>query len=94
MKAVFMNRHGGPDVLIFGDMPDPGTKPGEAVVDIAAASVNEADWKVRTGQSYPVSQFPYILGRDFSEVIAAVGDGVVDLRPGDAVMTCVRCGPP
>ena len=85
MKAVFMNQHGGPDVLMFGDMPDPVARPGEVVVDIAAASVNGADWKVRTGQSYPVSQFPYILGRDFSGVIAAVGDGVVDLRPGDAV---------
>ena len=85
MKAVLSNQHGGPDVLIFGDMHDPIAKPGEVVVDVAAASVNGEDWKVRTGQSYPVSQFPYILGRDFSGMIAAVGAGVVDLRPGDAV---------
>ena len=84
MKAVFMNQHGGPDVLMFGDMPDPVARPG-GVVDIAAASVNGADWKVRTGQAHPVSHFPYIRGRDFSGVIAAVGDGVVDLGPGDAV---------
>ena len=85
MKAAFIERHGGPEVLQFGDMPDPVAAPNQVLVDIAAASVNGADWKVRDGTSNPVSRFPYILGRDFSGVVAALGDGVTDLRVGDEV---------
>ena len=85
MKAAFIERHGGPEVLKFGEMPDPVAGPGEVVVDIVAASVNGADWKVREGKASQLSRFPYILGRDFSGVVAAVGDGVNDLRVGDEV---------
>jgi NADPH:quinone reductase-like Zn-dependent oxidoreductase len=85
MKAVYINNHGGPDVLTYGDAPDPVAKPDEVVVDIFAASVNGADWKVRAGKSYRASHFPYILGRDFSGVVSTVGTGVHDLAVGDAV---------
>jgi NADPH:quinone reductase-like Zn-dependent oxidoreductase len=51
MRAAFIERHGGPEVLKFGEMPDPVAASGEVVVDIVAASVNGADWKVREGKS-------------------------------------------
>jgi len=85
MKAAFIERHGGPEVLKFGDMPDPVAASREVVIDIVAASINGADWKVREGKSNQLSRFPYILGRDFSGVVSAVGDGVADLRVGDEV---------
>ena len=85
MKAAFFEEHGGPEVLNYGDLPDPIAGPGEVVVDIYAASVNGADWKVRAGMYGPVTGFPYILGRDFSGIVSAVGDGVGDLGVGDAV---------
>src|SRR6201746_822991 len=85
MKAAFIERHGGPEVLQFGEMPDPVAAPGEVVVDIAAASVNGADWKVREGKSGQLAHFPYILGRDFSGTVSAIGGGVTDLRVGDEV---------
>ncbi|MEQ9190542.1 MAG: NADP-dependent oxidoreductase [Alphaproteobacteria bacterium] len=85
MKAAYFEQHGGPDVMRYGDLPDPVAGPNEVVVDIHAASVNGADWKVRSGRDSQVSSFPYILGRDFSGVISQVGDGVVDLHAGDAV---------
>jgi NADPH:quinone reductase-like Zn-dependent oxidoreductase len=85
MKAAFIERHGGPEVLKFGDMPDPVAASGEVVVDIVAASVNGADWKVREGKSGQLSRFPYILGRDFSGVVSALGQGVSDLRLGEEV---------
>jgi NADPH:quinone reductase-like Zn-dependent oxidoreductase len=84
MKAVLMDRTGGPEVLHLGDAPDPAAGPGEVVVDIHAATVNAADYKVRQAQ-YGKLTFPYILGRDFSGVVSAVGAGVTDLRAGDAV---------
>src|ERR1700761_1702593 len=85
MKAAFIEQCGGPEVLKFGEVPDPVAAAGQIVVDIYAASVNGADWKVREGKSYPIAQFPYILGRDFSGVVSAVGEGVTDFQVGDEV---------
>jgi NADPH:quinone reductase-like Zn-dependent oxidoreductase len=65
---------------------------GEVVVDIVAASVNGADWKVREGKSGQLARFPYILGRDFSGVVAALGEGVADLRVGDEVFAVCDVG--
>ncbi|MDP3633532.1 MAG: NADP-dependent oxidoreductase [Phenylobacterium sp.] len=76
--------HGGPENLRYGDAPDPVAGPGEVVVDVHAASVNAADYKVRQGGYFKLT-FPYILGRDFSGLVSAVGDGVTDLAVGDAV---------
>jgi NADPH:quinone reductase-like Zn-dependent oxidoreductase len=88
MKAVQFERHGGPEVLHLAEVPDPVAGPGEVVVDIHAASVNAADYKVRLGGgAYGSSgvKLPHILGRDFSGVVSAVGPGVTDLRVGDPV---------
>jgi DNA mismatch repair protein MutL len=84
MKAVFIERFGGPDVLRYGDLPDPVAGAGKVVIDLVAASVNGADWKVRSGQ-YPQATFPLVLGRDFSSVVSALGAGVTDFGMGDQV---------
>ncbi len=91
MKAAYIERHGGPEVLQYGDLPDPVAGPGEVVIDIVAASVNGADWKVRSG-SYSQAKFPYVLGRDFSGVVSALGAGVTDLRAGDEVFGVCDAG--
>jgi NADPH:quinone reductase-like Zn-dependent oxidoreductase len=85
MKAVLLTSHGGPEMLRYGDAPDPTAGPGEVLVDIHAASLNAADYKVRLGGSGYDVKFPHILGRDFSGVVGAVGTGVTDLAVGDAV---------
>ncbi len=86
MKAILMNDYGGPEVLQYGDAPDPAAGPGEIVVDIHAASVNPADWKVREGYNKNNQMvFPHILGRDFSGVVRETGEGVDDITNGDAV---------
>ena len=63
MKAAFIERFGGPEVLQYGDLPDPVASPGEVVIDIAATSVNAADWKVRLGEyqhtNFPLEIFPW-----------------------------------
>jgi NADPH:quinone reductase-like Zn-dependent oxidoreductase len=92
MKAAYIERHGGPEELKYGDLPDPKPKRGEIVVDIHAASVNGADWKVRDGSLYPQTQFPYVLGRDFSGVVSALGEGVSDFRVGDEVFAVCDVG--
>jgi NADPH:quinone reductase-like Zn-dependent oxidoreductase len=85
MKAAYFMKNGGPEVLQYGDVPDPAAGPGEVLVDIHAASVNAADWKVRAGHYAPITDFPYVPGRDFSGTVRALGDGVKDFTVGDAV---------
>ena len=92
MKAVIMDRHGSPDVLRYGDLPDPLAGAGEVVVDVHAASVNGADIKVVEGAYAPVATFPYVLGRDFSGVVSALGAGVSDFKLGDAVFGVLAAG--
>jgi NADPH:quinone reductase-like Zn-dependent oxidoreductase len=91
MKAAFIERFGGPDVLTYGDLPDPAPGPGQVVVDALAASVNGADPKVALGE-YKQVQFPLILGRDFSGKVSAVGSGVTDLKVGDEVFGVLETG--
>lgn len=86
MKAMLLNGHGGTETMCMGEAPDPAPGPGEVVIDVHAASVNGADPKVRRGAGrYQLSQFPHILGRDFSGVVSQTGAGVSDLKVGDAV---------
>jgi NADPH:quinone reductase-like Zn-dependent oxidoreductase len=91
MKAVYIEEFGGPEVVKYGDLPDPVASRGDVVVDIVNASVNAADWKVRGG-SYKQTAFPLGLGRDFSGVVSAVGDDVDDLKVGDEVFGVCQAG--
>lgn len=85
MKAAYFMKHGGPEVMEYGEIKDPVAGPGQVLVDVHAASVNGADWKVRKGSYAPITDLPYIPGRDFSGVVCALGDGVKDFAIGDAV---------
>jgi NADPH:quinone reductase-like Zn-dependent oxidoreductase len=91
VKAAFIEQFGGPDVIKYGDLPDPVAAPGQVVVDVVAASVNGADWRVRAGL-YAETKFPLVLGRDFSGTVAALGAGVDDLEVGDAVFGVLEAG--
>ena len=85
MKAAYFMEHGGPEVIQYGDLPDPVAGRGDVLVDVHAASVNGADWRVRRGTYAPVAHFPYVPGRDFSGIVAAIGAGVRDFTTGDPV---------
>jgi NADPH:quinone reductase-like Zn-dependent oxidoreductase len=93
MKAAYIEQFGGPEVLQYGDLPDPVAGPGEVVVDVHAATVNAADWKFRAGEygRHANVKFPQIPGRDFSGVVSAVGEGA-DLKVGDAVFGVIAAG--
>jgi len=92
MKAAYFMKTGGPEVLEYGDVPDPVAKPGEVLVDVHAASVNGADWQVRSGRYARLTRFPHIPGRDFSGVVCALGTGVSDFAVGDAVFGVCEVG--
>jgi NADPH:quinone reductase-like Zn-dependent oxidoreductase len=88
---MLLTGHGGPEMLRLGEAPDPSAGAGEIVVDVHAASINAADYKVRLG-GHGSLKFPHILGRDFSGVVAAVGEGVSDFAVGEAVFAVNDAG--
>jgi len=92
MNAILLTGHGGPEMLRYGDAPDPIPANDEIVVDVHAASVNAADYKVRLGGRNYNLTFPHILGRDFSGVVAKTGEGVSDFAVGDPVFGVLDAG--
>ena len=92
MKAILLIGHGGPEMLQYGDAQDPTPAHDEIVVDVHAASVNAADYKVRLGGRGHNLRFPHILGRDFSGAVAQVGEGVTDFAVGDPVFGVLDAG--
>ncbi|CAA9964788.1 Quinone oxidoreductase [Pyrenophora teres f. maculata] len=85
MKAVFIEKTGGTDVLQYADVPVPEPKEGEVLVKNEYIGINYIDTYFRSGVYNP-PKFPYILGREGSGTIAAVGPNAPsDLSPGTRV---------
>jgi NADPH2:quinone reductase len=83
MRAIVISENGGPEVLKPGETADPAPGPGEVLIDIAASGVNFVDVYYRTGL-YP-QPTPYVPGVEGAGTVAAVGDGVTQVAPGDRV---------
>ncbi|HET8588630.1 MAG TPA: NAD(P)H-quinone oxidoreductase [Nakamurella sp.] len=75
MRAVTMSGPGGPEVLGWGEVPEPVPGPSEVLIDVAAAGVNRADLLQRQGNYDPPRGASTILGLECSGTIAAVGAG-------------------
>jgi NADPH:quinone reductase-like Zn-dependent oxidoreductase len=83
MKAIVINRHGGPEVLEPANLPPPQPQQGEVLVRVAAVAVNPADGKWRAGmfKDFAPVGFPHILGYDVAgEVVSGEG-----FAPGERV---------
>jgi NADPH2:quinone reductase len=83
MKAIQVQKTGGPEALTLVDLPIPQPKPNEAVVKIAAAGVNFIDVYFREGR-YP-SPLPFVNGQEAAGTVTAVGSEVKSLKVGDRV---------
>ena len=83
MKAIQVQKCGGPEVLTLVDLPVPQPKSGEVVVKISAAGVNFIDTYLREGR-YP-AQLPFVNGQEAAGVVAEVGSAVTEWKPGDRV---------
>ncbi|MBD8506136.1 NADP-dependent oxidoreductase [Hoyosella sp. G463] len=89
MKAIYFDHYGGPEVLRYGDLPDPRPRAHEVLVDVHAAAVNPRDWLLREGRYFArhlVRGRPIIPGSDISGVVHSTGDDVTRFKPGDAVV--------
>ncbi|WP_374534964.1 quinone oxidoreductase [Phenylobacterium sp.] len=83
MKAIRIERTGGPEVLEVAQVEVPSPKPGEILVRHEAVGVNFIDTYHRSGL-YPV-KLPSGLGLEAAGVVEAVGEGVTRFKAGDRV---------
>ena len=92
MKAIAIQRYGGPEVLELMDLPEPRLGPDVVLVRVRYAGVNPADWKIREGfiDDWFESHFPMVMGCDLSGVVERTGLGVTEFAPGDEVVGYVR----
>lgn len=97
MRAAVASRYGPPRVLRVRDIPAPTPRDGEVLIRVRAASLNPLDWKLLKGRPYlarlalglpgPRNAIP---GVDVAGVVEAVGPGVREFAPGDAVFGACR----
>ncbi len=96
MKAVVFKRHGGPEQLVYDDVPKPVIGPGEVLIRVKACALNHLDIWIRQGSpAYPVP-FPHISGSDIAGVVEEAGGLVEGVSVGDRVIvspgvSCWRC---
>ncbi|MBS9372428.1 quinone oxidoreductase family protein [Rhodococcus sp. B50] len=83
MHAIEVAQHGGPDVLVPVERPDPSPGPGELLVRTDAIGVNFIDTYFRSGLYR--TELPYIPGSEGTGTVVAVGEGVRDTAVGDRV---------
>ncbi len=87
MKAVSYAQHGGPEVLRYGEVPDPEIGAGDVLVAVRASTVNRLDLFQRQGPPIlPGFKLPHISGMDVAGEIAAVGAEVDGFKIGDRVV--------
>ncbi|MEV8504948.1 NADP-dependent oxidoreductase [Actinoplanes sp. NPDC051475] len=92
MKAIIYRTYGGPEVLEYGEVPQPKLGPDAVLVRVKAASVNPVDWKIQAGYLDSVldAVFPVIPGWDVAGVVEQAGVAVTEFAPGDEVIGYVR----
>jgi putative PIG3 family NAD(P)H quinone oxidoreductase len=92
MRAVTLSGPGGPEVLEWGEVPDPVLKPGEVLVDVVATAVNRADLLQRAGNYPPPPGASEVLGLECSGIVSEVGEGVTGWSVGDEVCALLSGG--
>ena len=96
MKAAIFREHGGPEKLLYEEVPDPKISDDEILLGVRACTINHLDLWVREGIPAYKTTFPHILGCDMAGVVEAVGRNVIGIHPGEKVfaapgISCFRC---
>jgi len=86
MKALLCKAFGPASTLVLEDVPGPAIKKNEILLEVRAAGVNFPDTLIIEGKYQFKPPFPFSPGGEAAGVIAAVGENVSHLKPGDRVM--------
>jgi NADPH2:quinone reductase len=85
MKAAFLEKTGGPEVIQYGELTTPAPGPGEVLVKVGAAALNPIDLYIRAGTVAMPLPKPFIPGCDLAGTVSAVGPQTSRYQPGDRV---------
>jgi NADPH2:quinone reductase len=96
VRAVTIDRYGGPEVLQHRDIPVPEPGPRDVLVKVACAGINFMDVHTRQGKyatsrTYPV-RLPCTLGMEGAGEVVKVGSEVTRISTGDRVAWCISWG--
>ncbi|WP_433345566.1 NAD(P)H-quinone oxidoreductase [Micromonospora sp. CA-111912] len=92
MHAITIPEPGGPDALVWAEVPDPEPGPGEVVVHVRASAVNRADLLQRQGHYPPPPGAPAYPGLECSGLIGAIGADVTGWAVGQEVCALLAGG--
>ncbi len=85
MKAIYITRTGPPELMTYGDLPEPRPTPAECLIKVAAVDVNPVDTYVRAGMVPAKLDFPWVPGCDLAGTIVETGAEVKRFKVGDRV---------
>jgi len=86
VRAVVIERFGGPDVLQVADLPDPQAGPGQVRIAVHAAGTNPVDASNRDDGSWAGIELPHVPGYDIAGIVDQIGEGTDGVAIGDHVM--------
>lgn len=91
MRALTFQRYGKTPGIGFSELPRPGLRPDELLVEVHAAGLNPVDNMIPTGMFKAVLrlQLPATIGSDIAGVVIEVGSRVTRFKPGDAIFASV-----
>tara|TARA_Y100001936_G_C16093261_1_gene688728 strand:- start:9892 stop:10872 length:981 start_codon:yes stop_codon:yes gene_type:complete len=87
-----LHKIGQPENLSLEEVASLKPGPGEVLVDMHAAAVNFPDLLTIEGKYQFRPELPFAPGKEGAGIVAAVGDGVTRVKPGDRVMIQVEYG--
>ncbi len=88
MKAIYLEKEAGPEILVSGEIHKPQPKAGEVLIKIHATAITPTEFQwfptfnLPSGKPRP---FPVVLSHEFSGVVESLGAGVENFKIGDAV---------
>lgn len=85
MCAAFIDTKGEASQIQVGELPTPDYGPNDVLVRVEYSAVNNVDLFVRSGAWEAHTPFPFVIGRNVVGIVEAVGEGVCEFSPGDAV---------
>lgn len=85
MKALLIDKAGSLDDVRLGEVPVPSPGPGQVLIEVRAAGINPADWKI-VERGAPGWRFPKVAGLDAAGVVVATGAGVETPPVGSRVV--------
>jgi NADPH:quinone reductase-like Zn-dependent oxidoreductase len=96
MKAARLHQHGGPEILVYEDVPEPRIKANEVLIRVRACALNHLDLFVRAGIPGMKFSMPHVLGSDIAGEVVATGELCERVKPGWRVLlspglSCRQC---